>query len=126
MIKTNPPKSDGETSRRSLILGIASLVAAPAIVKASSLMDLRGYPMDPKVLAFRYNEEWIRSLLPLLNDQFPIHSRSAITRAEAYALVPFSETADREGITYWTSDKVQSSVHRRIFREMQMSQRFKT
>lgn len=113
------------TSRRSLILGIASLVAAPAIVRASSLMDLRGYPMDPKILAFRRNEEWIRSLLPLLIPREPF-PKCAIPGAETYALVPFSETADRRDIPYWTLAQVQLAVHRRLFREMQMSPRFKT
>ena len=41
------------TSRRSLILGVSSLIATPALVKASSLMNLRGYDMDPWVIAVR-------------------------------------------------------------------------
>ena len=40
------------TSRRSLILGIGSLVAAPYLVKASSLMPLRGYEMDPWMIGY--------------------------------------------------------------------------
>src|SRR5712671_7217172 len=39
--------------RRSLILGGLTLVASPALVRASSLMDLRGYNMDPKVLVYQ-------------------------------------------------------------------------
>jgi hypothetical protein len=42
------------TSRRSLILGLSSLIAAPALVKASSLMPLRGYNMDPLIVAYRF------------------------------------------------------------------------
>lgn len=34
-------------SRRGLIGGLASLLAAPAIVKASSLMPVRALPQDP-------------------------------------------------------------------------------
>ncbi|SRR5258706_6270026 len=47
------------TSRRSLILGIGSLVVAPSLVvvapslvKATSLMPLRGYDMDPWVVGY--------------------------------------------------------------------------
>jgi hypothetical protein len=41
------------TSRRSLILGITSLVVAPALVRAASIMQLRGENIDPWVWAFR-------------------------------------------------------------------------
>jgi hypothetical protein len=34
-------------SRRSLILGVTALVAAPALVRATSLMSLRGSSLDP-------------------------------------------------------------------------------
>lgn len=50
------------TSRRSLILGVSSLIAAPALVRASSLMNLRGYDMDPWVIA-------VRSIKPVLPGQ---------------------------------------------------------
>lgn len=39
--------------RRSLILGLVSTLAAPSIVRATSLMPLRGYNMDPLVLAWK-------------------------------------------------------------------------
>ena len=35
-----------ETSRRSLITGLISLIAAPAIVRASSLMPVKGIPVE--------------------------------------------------------------------------------
>ena len=38
--------------RRGLILGLTSLIVSPNIVRASSLMQLRGVNMDPLVLAF--------------------------------------------------------------------------
>ncbi len=41
------------TSRRSLIMGVTALIAAPSLVRASSLMPLRGYDMDPLILAFK-------------------------------------------------------------------------
>ncbi len=41
------------TSRRSLILGVtSSLIMAPSLVRATSLMDLRGSLMDPRVVAY--------------------------------------------------------------------------
>lgn len=40
------------TSRRSFIVGLTSLVASPSLVRASSLMQLRGENMDPLVLAY--------------------------------------------------------------------------
>jgi hypothetical protein len=40
-------------SRRSLITGLVSLVAAPAIVRVSSLMPVRGVPLD----AFRSSSD---------------------------------------------------------------------
>ena len=46
------------TSRRSLILGMGSLIAAPSLVKASSLMHLRGYDMDPWIWVFR-NKDYL-------------------------------------------------------------------
>jgi hypothetical protein len=40
-------------SRRSLIIGAASsLLAAPALVKVTSLMPLRGYDMDPWIIGY--------------------------------------------------------------------------
>lgn len=56
------------TSRRSLILGITSLIAAPSLVKASSLMDLRGYNMDPVILALKMKSAsggWLPSMYNL-------------------------------------------------------------
>src|SRR5215510_10674476 len=49
-------------TRRGLITGLVSFLAAPAIVRASSLMDLRGVPLDltvteilaPNELAYGY------------------------------------------------------------------------
>ncbi len=38
--------------RRSFLTGITSLILSPAIVRADSLMNLRGYNMDPLVLVF--------------------------------------------------------------------------
>lgn len=58
-------------SRRGILIGTGSLLAMPAIVHASSLMPIRGEPMDPLVLAFEgggsdgkwwesaYNFEWL-------------------------------------------------------------------
>lgn len=40
------------TSRRSLILGATSLVAAPSLVRAASMMGLGGEIMDPRVVVF--------------------------------------------------------------------------
>jgi hypothetical protein len=37
-----------ELSRRGLITGLITLIAAPAIVRASSLMDIRGAPLFPQ------------------------------------------------------------------------------
>jgi hypothetical protein len=46
-----------ETTRRSLITGLIALVAAPAIVRAGSLMPVKAMPLDgPVSLAPR---EWI-------------------------------------------------------------------
>ena len=36
-----------ETSRRSLLIGLTGLIAAPAIVRASSLMKVRAAPVAP-------------------------------------------------------------------------------
>ncbi len=41
------------SSRRSLILGLTSIVVAPTLVRATSLMQLRGENMDPWVWAYR-------------------------------------------------------------------------
>lgn len=40
-------------SRRGLITGAALLVFSPSIVRAESIMSLRGFNLDPKVLAAR-------------------------------------------------------------------------
>lgn len=40
-------------NRRHFILGATSLVASPALVRADSLMQLRGVLLDPWVIAFR-------------------------------------------------------------------------
>jgi hypothetical protein len=40
------------TSRRSLILGVTSLIVAPALVRATSLMQLRGENMDPLIIRY--------------------------------------------------------------------------
>lgn len=42
-----------ELNKRSLILGIGTLIATPAIVKIDSLMHLRGESLDPLVLGVR-------------------------------------------------------------------------
>lgn len=43
--------------RRGLIVGSLTMFAAPAIVRASNLMDLRGYIMDPKVMLYVLEED---------------------------------------------------------------------
>src|SRR5882762_3986480 len=53
------------TSRRNLILGMGSLIAAPSLVKASSLMHLRGYDMDP--WAIGYKPQWGGTVCSLYN-----------------------------------------------------------
>lgn len=76
------------TSRRSLILGSLSLLAAPVIVKATSLMGLRGYNMDPKVLAFHdpIYGEWVISAIPGCGDF------SLAAQLSPYDLVRLSQT----------------------------------
>jgi hypothetical protein len=51
-------------NRRSLILGASALILSPAIVRATSLMQLRGENMDPWILGFRGapNYQWNISL----------------------------------------------------------------
>ena len=45
-------------NRRSFVFGTAALIVPiPGIVRAASLMDLRGYPLDPKMLAFRFPDD---------------------------------------------------------------------
>lgn len=49
-------------SRRSFLTGLASVLAAPAIVRASSLMPVRGIVMDwapPKAYYFQNRVWWI-------------------------------------------------------------------
>jgi|HubBroStandDraft_6_1064221.scaffolds.fasta_scaffold564089_3 hypothetical protein len=49
--------------RRGLIIGIASLLAAPAIVRASSLMEIRGVPLvlpNPNYITPAFQEFTIR------------------------------------------------------------------
>jgi hypothetical protein len=47
-------------SRRGLITGLVSLVAAPAIVRCSSLMDLRGVPLiQPPLWGVNMLEGWV-------------------------------------------------------------------
>lgn len=55
------------TSRRSLILGVTSLVAFPMIARASSLMQLRGDLMDEWVVAFEntFTGEELTPYMPL-------------------------------------------------------------
>jgi hypothetical protein len=51
-----------ETSRRSLLTGLGALIAAPAIVRASSLMPLKAVPnwddYDEALRAIRWNEAY--------------------------------------------------------------------
>lgn len=46
------------TSRRSLILGLTSLVVAPSLVKATSLMQIKGELLDPWVIGYQYNNNF--------------------------------------------------------------------
>lgn len=41
--------------RRGLLLGMASLLAAPAVVRAESLMPVRGEPLIQRVLMYWYH-----------------------------------------------------------------------
>ncbi len=52
-----------EMNRRGLILGGLTLITAPAIVRATSLMELRGYSMDPIVIGYRIRpNEYVESM----------------------------------------------------------------
>ena len=52
-----------EMNRRGLILGGLTLITAPAIVRATSLMELRGYNMDPIVIGYRIRpNEYVESM----------------------------------------------------------------
>lgn len=55
-------------SRRGLIYGVASLLAAPAIVRASSLMPVKALPAEalPGEYYLRYREELIRAFTETL------------------------------------------------------------
>jgi hypothetical protein len=59
-----------ELNRRKLITGLATLVAAPAIVRVDSLMLLRGVNMDPWVLAFNRGIDGRSKYDPLWKDKW--------------------------------------------------------
>lgn len=46
-----------EVSRRGLIVGLASFLAAPAIVRATSIMPVKAFAITPPAGAF-YWQEW--------------------------------------------------------------------
>ena len=85
--------------RRGFLISAASalgVLAAPPLVRASSLdAVLRGYNLDPKVLAFYRPEDregegrWVASWLPMAAETMAAHGR-------IYSLVRLSQT-DNEG-----------------------------
>lgn len=61
-------------NRRGVLGGIGSLLATPGIVKASSLMPLRGIDMDPLMLGYQHEDgTWALSgtnfIFKTLNDK---------------------------------------------------------
>ena len=54
-------------TRRNLLAGMASLLAAPAIVRVDSLMALRGVPLTPKVIPTPFPETYFIQVFEEVN-----------------------------------------------------------
>ncbi len=98
--------------RRSFLTGLvaaSTVLSAPGIVRASSLEFglLRGWNLDPRVLAFRgagkAPMQWIVSLLPASRDFYPAD--------RPYSIVRLSETHNQGNLMRVASQQLPLKRH---------------
>lgn len=76
-----------ETSRRGLLLGLGALVAAPAIVRATSIMPVKAMPTAIEFLTDQAPPQW-RNAIIMKDGLFELWRDGALVLSSRSHLIP--------------------------------------